>query len=557
MTTPRSASTYDVIVVGAGPNGLTCAAYLARAGAKVALIERSIETGGGLVTEELSGFKLTYHATYMMLAEQMPPYTDLGLRDWGVRFVRPATQAAFLFERGQSLVLSLDPKQSCAAVADFAPRDAAAFARLLSEFTELCDAFLIPATYLPPVEALEQVTLLEGSDAIGHTINAFAEMSPHEVIRSYGFADPRLEGALLYLTSLFGLDPDESGMGFLAPIYLHRLLNAGLIRGGTHHLASSLRRVVEQHRGDILTASEVRRFLFSDGAVRGVRLADGRELHARAVVSTLNPQQTFIRCVSNDDRPHVPEDIAAGAAEWQWDETSLFVALRGAVGEPPRYEGYDRQVDHALLVVFGYETAADVLDHYRTVRAGKLPERIAGHGSCPSLFDPLLVPNHVPYGPHQVLRFETWAPYDAAWPDRAFKTEYGERCFAQWSRYAPNIARGNVRVRVDWSPRDIATQLTTMTRGAIKHGAYVTLQMGYNRPNADCSNYRTPIPGLYVAGASVHPGGMVILGPGYNASRVVAEDLELPVWWDEPEMVRRARARGYLPPATAGACASP
>jgi len=104
-------------------------------------------------------------------------------------------------------------------------------------------------------------------------------------------------------------------------------------------------------------------------------------------------------------------------------------------------------------------------------------------------------------------------------------------------------------VRVDWSPRDIETQLTTMTRGSIKHGAYLPLQMGYNRPNPDCSGYRTPIPGLYVGGASVHPGGMVILGPGYNASRVVAEDLGLRVWWEEPEMVRRARRRGYLPEA--------
>jgi phytoene dehydrogenase-like protein len=549
MPTPAR-STYDVIVVGAGPNGLTCAAYLARAGAAVALVERNVETGGGLVTEELSGFKLTYHATYMMLAEQMPPYSDLGLSEWGVRFVQPETQAAFLFEHGQSLVLSTNPEKSRAAVARLSPHDASAFERLVTELGEICDSFLIPATYLPPVEALEQVALLEESDAIGRKINAFSEMSPHEVIRSYGFDDPRIEGALLYLACLFGLDPDESGMGFLTPIYVHRLMNAGLIRGGTHHLASSLRRVVESYNGDIFTASEVGRFLFSShGAVDGVRLADGRELHARAVVSTLNPQQTFLRLVRDDDRQHVPSDIAESAAEWQWDETSLFVALRGVVGEPPRYEGYEREVDTALLVVFGYETVDDVLEHYRSVRGSRLPDRVAGHGSCPSLFDPLLVPNHVPYGPHHVMRFECWAPYDADWSDRAAKAAYGERCFELWSRYAPNIQGGNVRVRVDWSPRDIETQLTTMTRGSIKHGAYLPLQMGYNRPNPDCSGYRTPIPGLYVGGASVHPGGMVILGPGYNASRVVAEDLGLHVWWEEPEMVRRARTRGYLPEA--------
>ncbi len=546
----RTDSAYDVIVVGAGPNGLTCAAYLARAGATVAVVERNVETGGGLVTEELSGFKLTYHATYMMLAEQMPPYTDLGLLDWGVRFVRPETQAAFLFERGQSLVLSTDPARSRAAVARLSPHDATAFERLMTDFSEICDAFLIPATYLPPVGALEQVALLEASDAIGRKINAFSEMSPHEVIRSYGFDDPRIEGALLYLACLFGLDPDEGGMGFLTPIYVHRLMNAGLVRGGTHHLASSLRRVVESGGGEIFTASEVARLLFSaDGAVDGVRLADGHELYARAVVSTLNPQQTFLRLVDDADRMYVPSEVADSASQWQWDETSLFVTLRGVVGEPPRYDGYEREVDTALLVVFGYETADDVLEHYRSVRAGRLPDRVAGHGSCPSLFDPLLVPNHVPYGPHHVLRFECWAPYDAEWSDRTAKAAYSDRCFELWCRYAPNIRGGNVRVRVDWSPRDIETQLTTMARGSIKHGAYLTLQMGYNRPNPDCSLNRTPIPGLYVGGASVHPGGMVILGAGYNASRAVAEDLGLRVWWEEPDMVKRARTRGYLPEA--------
>jgi phytoene dehydrogenase-like protein len=84
-----------------------------------------------------------------------------------------------------------------------------------------------------------------------------------------------------------------------------------------------------------------------------------------------------------------------------------------------------------------------------------------------------------------------------------------------------------------------------MKRGSIKHGAYTSLQMGYNRPVPECSAYRTPIEGLYVGGASVHPGGMITMGPGYNAARTVAEDLGAPLW-EEPEMVRAARERGYL-----------
>ena len=155
-----------------------------------------------------------------------------------------------------------------------------------------------------------------------------------------------------------------------------------------------------------------------------------------------------------------------------------------------------------------------------------------------------MAPTHVPFGPHHVLRWECCAPFDADW-GKAAAEEYHRQCFDFWCSYAPNLARANSRVRVTWTPRDIEAHLPTMKRGSIKHGAYTSLQLGYNRPAPECSAYRTPIDGLYVAGSSVHPGGMVIMGPGYNAARAVAEDLGLPLW-EEPEMVQRARARGYL-----------
>ena len=142
------------------------------------------------------------------------------------------------------------------------------------------------------------------------------------------------------------------------------------------------------------------------------------------------------------------------------------------------------------------------------------------------------------------MRWECWAPYDADW-SRSATAEYTRRCLEFWARYAPNIAQANSRSRIAWTPRDIEAQLPTMKRGSIKHGAYTSLQMGCNRPIPECSGYRTPIEGLYVGGASTHPGGMVIVGAGYNSARVVAEDIgaDFP---DEPEMVRRARARGYF-----------
>jgi phytoene dehydrogenase-like protein len=398
----------------------------------------------------------------------------------------------------------------------------------------------LPATYAPPLPPLEQTLALSEADGLGEQIAEISELAPWEVIERYGFEDPRVHAAFLYLATMFGLEAEEGGVGFLVPLYVSRMMQAALVRGGSHQLASALRRCVEEHGGEVLTASAVEEILVEDGRAVGVRVAGGGKLRAAAVVSTLNPQQTFLGLIGPEG---VERNVRETLAEWEWERTSLFIVHDGIVGSPPRYEGHPEDANHALLAVMGYEHPEDVIEHQNEVTRGQRT-RIAGHGSVPSLFDPLMAPTHVPYGPHHVLRWECWAPFDADWSESAAE-DYRRECFDLWSHHAPNLKQANSRVRVVWTPRDIEAHLPTMTRGSIKHGAYTSLQMGYNRPVPECSAYRTPIEGLYVAGSSVHPGGMVILGPGYNAARVVAEDLGAPLW-EEPEMVRAARARGYL-----------
>jgi phytoene dehydrogenase-like protein len=128
------------------------------------------------------------------------------------------------------------------------------------------------------------------------------------------------------------------------------------------------------------------------------------------------------------------------------------------------------------------------------------------------------------------------------------KREYQERCLSFLGEYSPNMKKVNRRVTISWSPKDIENHLPTMRRGSIKHGAYISLQMGYNRPFPEASGYRTPVEGLYVGGASVHPGGMIIAGPGYNSARVIAEDFHIPWKWGELPEVEKALRDGYLCP---------
>ena len=151
------AGTYDAIVIGGGPNGLLCAAYLAKAGKKVLLLERRHETGGGLNTDEYYGFRLNLHAIYHMMAEVMPAHRDLDLANLGVRYLYPNVSAAFPFHDGSALIFSRDPNETANSIASFSATDAAAFTRMWDEFQPILEQYLIPMTYQLPEPPIDQV----------------------------------------------------------------------------------------------------------------------------------------------------------------------------------------------------------------------------------------------------------------------------------------------------------------------------------------------------------------------------------------------------------------
>ena len=113
-------------------------------------------------------------------------------------------------------------------------------------------------------------------------------------------------------------------------------------------------------------------------------------------------------------------------------------------------------------------------------------------------------------------------------------------------KYAPNMTEEKIRMVYISTPIDIENKFPDMVAGSIKQGQYHPLQMGYVRPNEECSTHRSPIKGLYMGGACTYPGGTVLLGSGYLVANAVAEDLKIKKWWSEPEMVTRARKKGML-----------
>lgn len=534
---------FDVIVVGAGPNGLTVGAYLAKAGAKVLLLERRHETGGGLMTEEFSGFRFNLHATYMMMMDVMPPYHDLDLESYGCRYVKPEA-AVTLLTGGRALTLYSDPERSARSIEPFSSKDAATFCRAYSQWEELVNRCLVPATYTLPVPPIDYAEMLMKSE-VGKGILDISEETPKDIIDGLGLESDEVRTLLLHLACMWGLDPEVSGVGYMVPLYVVRMLNAALIKGGSHRLSSSIQKVAVANGAKILEASEVGRIIVENGAARGVELVDGRKFEARAVVTSTDPAATFIGMVGEDACRQIMPGLAEASKAWEWETWSLF-GLHLAFGERPLYKAAasDPAVDQALIKIMGYEGSAQFLSHLSRVANGDLVT--AGHATTTTDFDPLQAPADIFPG-SSVARFEVMAPYEpkeGAWD--GLKERFADTLMDLWQEYAPNLRGARVVRRYLYPPSYVEQKLVNMKRGSIKHGAYMATQMGYLRPNPDCSSCVTPVDGLFLCGASTYPGGMILLGSGYNAAGAVADYLGLQRWWREPDYIVEARGSGLV-----------
>ncbi len=530
-------SEFDVVVVGAGPNGLIAAAYLARAGLRTAVVERRQEIGGGLSTEEtlFPGYYTNPHAFYHMMTDYLPVLSDFDLAAHGLHFVKPNVQTAAVFSDGSSLALCHQIEDTKDSLATASPGDAAAFGRVMRTWRRIVDDLLAPGTYLPALSPIDMIESLERTD-VGREALRLTELSPLEIIEET-FANDRVRALMLYAACQWGLDPRESGLGFMVPLMVDRAANKAQCYGGSHKLAGALSREIHRAGGVVLDNAEVTRIVVEQGAVRGVECFDGRFLGAAAVLSSLPPPLTFGRLI---DPAAVPAELVEAAEHWEWDTWSLFT-LSLATTEAPHYAADDPWVDDALMVVLGFDSTDDVLDHFDAVAGGRMGERIGGHATVETRYDPTL--SRVPG--HHVSFFQVHAPYDVdgGWEARA--PQVADELLSVWGRHWPGLASTEIVQRSTESPVDIERRIASMVRGSIKHGDYNPLQMGSFRPSASCVAGRSPIDGLYLCGASSYPGGLVIGGPGYIAAGSVAEDMGVAQWWQAPKFVTRYQDR-YL-----------
>ncbi len=532
----------DVLVIGGGPNGLELAAYLAKAGVNVLVLEKRHECGGGLATESvtLGDFIHNTHAVYMMMVDYAPIYQDLNLAQYRLKHIRPSLQFALPLSDGKCVCLYTDVEKTCQSLAAFSKKDAAAYRELYHTAARAVEEFIAPATYAPPVPALDQVVKLQTTEA-GREIMEFSEKSPEEIINER-FENEHVKALMLYLATHWGVSYNQPGLGYLVMLYLNRASNYHLVAGGSHMVAQAVHKSIIENGSMVTNSQYIKRIIIENGAATGVEMVDGSIVKARkAVVSTLDPNQTFLKLVG---KQNLSKDFAESIEGWQWEKYSL-TGVHLALEEAPNFKAAasNPEINKAFVYILGYETDQDLINDYETVYKGELSEKAAFNCCFPTVHDPLQAPPNRHTG--LISRF---TPFNLKGNrgQLKFKDHLAEQCIATLQRYAPNVTKDKILWNYVSTPYDIQNKFTNMVNGSIKHGEYAPLQMGYLRPNEECSHNRTPIKNLYVAGASTYPGGCIIWGPGYLAANTIAEDLGVKKWWKEPAMVTKAKEKGLL-----------
>lgn len=509
-------ASYDAVVIGAGHNGLICAAYLARAGLQVAVLERSDRVGGACVTEELfDGFRIST-AAYSLSLLLPEIVTELGLE----LEVRPKDPAAFApLEDGGGLLLWSDRKRASEEIARLSAKDARAyleFEDLFDEAARRLRPFLTyPATRKQVRRAfrrseLERLFARAVDGSIAALCEEFFENELLQgVLASQGIigsaAGPRTPGtAYVYLHHAFGEIAGERGRW-------------GFVRGGMGTITTQLADRVRKAGGEIRTESPVAGIKLADHRrAAGVVLDSGEEIECGVVCSGADPKRTLELLPRDALPPDFVEDVTLLPSE------GTVVKVNCALSGLPRFNGMGSG-DAPGPEHTGTITIAPSIDYLERACKSAANGEPASEMFCEAWIQSASEPELAPDGKHTLSVFAQYAPYELAtgsWDER--RDEIGDLVLQTLERYAPGIT-GMVEDRMILGPPDLERRFG-LTGGNIFHGELLPDWLFDNRPAPKWHRHRWPVAGVYLCGSGAHPGGGVCGAPGKNAARAVLED---------------------------------
>ncbi len=508
---------YDTVVIGAGHNGLITAAYLARAGARVLVLERRPIVGGACVTEEpWPGYRInTFAYASGLLRPQI--VTDLELPRYGYDPILPDPQAFLPQPDGRSLTFWLDETHDQREIAKFSAADARVYPEYLKFWDHALDV-IEPAMMAPPMPLDRFIATLPHGEAESMLRDLFLR-SARDFLDDW-FESPELKGALAAGATIGTFaGPYTPGTAYIlghhniGRIGSHRRV-WGHTRGGMGRITEAIARSAMAAGATVRTGVAVREVVVERGRAVGVLTESGETIRARTVVSNADVPTTLLKLtpkgtLEKEVERRVGRIRARGAClkfNAALDGVPKFTAapdasvLVGAVDLCPSMEYVERAFDDAK---FGAFSRAPSIDIY---------------------FQSLVDPSVAPAGKHTMTCFAQYAPTelrDGSWDDA--REAVANTVLSTLEAYAPGVRR-LVRHWQVVTPLDIE-RTVGMTGGNIDQGDITPDQIFSLRPMPGWSNYRTPVPGLYLCGCATHPGGGVIGAPGHNAAGVLLEDL--------------------------------
>jgi phytoene dehydrogenase-like protein len=522
---------YDAIVVGGGHNGLTAAAYLARAGLRVCVLERRDILGGACVTEEVWPGHRVSRASYVVSLLQPQVVRDLRLKEFGYE-PHPLDPAyAALGEDGRVILFHNDQDATRESIARVSRADAAVYADF-EALLERMAGFLRPLMLRPP-PALgskrpgDLLSLLrEAGRAAGlsrRDVQDFYRvmtMSVGDLLDDW-FEDDLLKGAMAS-TGVVGVwaGPRTPGTAYNL---LHHALGEidgvpglwGHVRGGMGAISQAIARSAQSLGAEIRTGASVDSIDVRDGRVLGVTLESGETLSAPVVVSGAHPKTTVLDMAGAE---HFPEEVVEDLRRYKTRGGS--VKVNWVLSEPPRYENASPE-DRELLLRSGvaFCPSIDYLERaWQDAVLGRPSEAPYLEVEVPTTIDPSLTDD----GATVMTMFTQYGPWEeSGWPEGA-REAYGSRCLEQVAVHAPNVRDAVVHHEV-LAPPDLE-RIFGLVGGSIFQGEQGLDQMAFMRPTPALAQYATPVDGLYLCGAGTHPGGGVMAAGGHNAAKRVLHD---------------------------------
>ncbi len=534
----QAADVFDVIVIGAGHNGLTCACYLAKAGYKVLVLERRHIVGGAVMTEPdiFPGYKLDTCSSYHVVINGTPVVQDLELEKFGLEYIEVDPWAFAPFPNGNHIIFYRDVDRTAQSIAQFSPSDAENYRRFMRKWMRINDTMMAVFCEPPTLGSIAQAVWRRESQQFKFSsLRGLAQMpgnlkdilSPYGQVIRNNFVSPEVRAALAWLGAQSGPGPNEPASGELMAMQqsLYHLLGVRRPKGGSGMLTQAMARCLEHYGGTVLTEAEVSQILVRNGKASGVELGDGRRFQAATVISNAHVQTTLLKLTPPSAlSPSLRQRVANIKVA-----NGFGMTVRYAMNSLPNYTALPAQVENGSvqpnLTHSGMQLLCPSMDYllqtYADAGQGQPPSQPAVIAMTPSAIDPTIAPpaQHVLYiwaqtHPYKLSNGEKWED---------IREREADKCLQVVEDFAPGI-KSQVAGTYIKSPVDLE-RIGGLVRGNLMHIDMSIGQMFMRRPLPELSNYKTPLPGLYLTGASTHPGGGVSGAPGYNTARVVLKDL--------------------------------